>query len=85
MQVATFEKPYRDTIIKDVRNQSDYIENALGLLPMAHIAGLVAVSHLNAYRGDGTIIIPKYDFETMLQMIQDYKINTLQLVCAVAE
>ena len=84
MQVSTFEKVYRDTIIKDVRNQSDYIENALGLLPMAHIAGLVGVSHLNAYRGDGTIVMPKYDFETMLQLIQDYEINTLQLVCALA-
>ena len=82
MQVSTFEKVYRDTIINDVRNQSDYIENALGLLPMAHIAGLVAISHLNAYRGDGTIVMPKYDFEMMLQVIQDYEINTLQLVCA---
>jgi len=82
VQVSTFEKVYRDTIINDVRNQSDYIENALGLLPMAHIAGLVAISHLNAYRGDGTIVMPKYDFEMMLQVIQDYEINTLQLVCA---
>ncbi|RMZ73624.1 phenylacetyl- ligase [Pyrenophora seminiperda CCB06] len=74
-----YEKVYRDTIIKDIRNQSDYTEIALGLLPMAHIAGLVAVSHLNAYRGDGTIVLPKYDFETMLQAVQDYKINTIQL------
>ncbi|KAL7770438.1 hypothetical protein CFE70_000372 [Pyrenophora teres f. teres 0-1] len=71
---------YRDTIIKDVRNQSDYIENALGLMPMAHIAGLVVVGHLNVYRGDGTIVMPKYDFETMLQMIQDYEINSMVLM-----
>ena len=68
-----------------MRNQSDYIETSLGLMPMAHIAGLVVVGHLNAYRGDSTIVLPKYDFETMLQLIQDYEINSMILVCTVAE
>lgn len=80
MQIGTFEKPYRDTIIKDVRNQSDYIENVLGLLPMSHIYGLVVICHASVYRGDGVIVLPKFEFAPTLQAIQDHKINTLFLV-----
>lgn len=80
VQIGTFEKPYRDTIIKDLRNQSDYTENVLGLLPMSHIYGLVVICHASVYRGDGVIVLPKFDFQTTLQAIQTYKINTLFLV-----
>ncbi|KAF2822939.1 acetyl-CoA synthetase-like protein [Ophiobolus disseminans] len=80
MQIGTFEKPYRDTIINDLRNQTDYIEYALGLLPMSHIYGLVVICHANIYRGDGVIVLPKFEFASTLQAIQDYKISTLFLV-----
>lgn len=80
MQIKTFDKPYRDNIIKDLRNQSDYIENCLGLLPMSHIYGLVVICHASVYRGDGVIVLPKFDFPTTLQAIQDHKISTLFLV-----
>ncbi|KAF2846727.1 phenylacetyl-CoA ligase-like protein [Plenodomus tracheiphilus IPT5] len=80
LQAKTFEKPYRDTIINDVRNQSDYIENVLGLLPMSHIYGLVVICHSSVYRGDGVIVLPKFEFANTMQAIQDYKINGLFLV-----
>jgi long-subunit acyl-CoA synthetase (AMP-forming) len=80
VQIATFEKPYRDTIINDVRNQSDYTEMTLGLLPMSHIYSLVVICHAGVYRGDGVVVLPKFEFETTLQAIQDYKINALFLV-----
>ncbi|CAI9629671.1 acetyl-synthetase-like protein [Alternaria burnsii] len=80
MQICTYEKPFRDTIIKDVRNQSDYTEIALGLLPMSHIYGLVVICHANVYRGDGVVVLPKFEFASTLQAIQDYKINSLFLV-----
>ena len=80
MQIETFEKPYRSTIINDVRNQSPYTEYALGLLPMSHIYGLVVICHASVYRGDGVIVLPKFEFAHTLQAIQDYKINTLFLV-----
>lgn len=80
MQIKTFDKPYRDGIIKDVRNQSDYTENVLGLLPMSHIYGLVVICHTSVYRGDGVIVLPKFEFASTLQAIQKYKINTLFLV-----
>lgn len=80
MQIGTYEKPYRDTIINDLRNQSDYTEKVLGLLPMSHIYGLVVICHANVYRGDGVIVLPKFEFASTLQAIQDYKISTLFLV-----
>ncbi|CBY02352.1 similar to phenylacetyl-CoA ligase [Plenodomus lingam JN3] len=80
MQIKAFEKPYRDGIIKDPRNQSDYTENVLGLLPMSHIYGLVVICHASVYRGDGVIVLPKFEFASTLQAIQDYKITTLFLV-----
>ena len=85
MQISTFEKPYRDSIIKDVRNQTDYTENVLGLLPMSHIYGLVVICHASVFRGDGVIVLPKFEFATTMQVIQDYKINTLFLVSSVLE
>ncbi|KAL5116984.1 hypothetical protein ACEQ8H_005070 [Pleosporales sp. CAS-2024a] len=80
MQIATFEKPYRDQIIKDIRNQSDYTENVLGLLPMSHIYGLVVICHASVFRGDGVVVLPKFEFASTLQAIQDHKINSLFLV-----
>ncbi|KAJ9645814.1 hypothetical protein H2199_002855 [Coniosporium tulheliwenetii] len=79
IQISTYDKPYRDTKIEP-RNQSDYIENALGLLPMSHIYGLVVICHASVYRGDGVIVLPKFEFKSFLQAIQNYKVNTLYLV-----
>ena len=67
-------------MIKDVRNQSDYIDVTLGLLPMSHIYSLVVICHAGAYRGDGIVVLPKFEFESTLQAIQDHKINSLFLV-----
>ncbi|KAF1836354.1 phenylacetyl-CoA ligase-like protein [Decorospora gaudefroyi] len=80
MQIAAFEKPDRDKMINDVRNQSDYTEMVLGLLPMSHIYGLVVVTHTSVYRGDGVVVLPKFEFDSFLQAIQDHKINSLFLV-----
>ncbi|KAF1922803.1 amp dependent CoA ligase [Didymella exigua CBS 183.55] len=80
MQICAFDKPYRDTIINDLRNQSAYTEIGLGLLPMSHIYGLVVICHASMYRGDGVVVLPKFEFRSTLQAIQDYKINTLYLV-----
>lgn len=79
MQIATFDKPYRDTL-NDPASKYDYQENCLGLLPMSHIYGLVVICHASLYQGDGVIVLPKFEFASTMQAIQDYKINTLFLV-----
>lgn len=79
MQIATFDKPFRDTL-NDPASKYDYQENCLGLLPMSHIYGLVVICHASLYQGDGVIVLPKFEFASTMQAIQDYKINTLFLV-----
>jgi acyl-CoA synthetase (AMP-forming)/AMP-acid ligase II len=79
LQIATFETPGRDALKKQL-GVSEYTENCLGLLPMSHIYGLVVVTHTGTYRGDGVVVLPKYDFEQLLQTIQDFKISMLYLV-----
>src|ERR1700753_2838156 len=55
-------------------------ENALGLLPMSHIYSLVVICHAGPYRGDGTVVLPKFDINLYLNAIQKFKINSLYLV-----
>jgi acyl-CoA synthetase (AMP-forming)/AMP-acid ligase II len=80
VQIAAFEKPFRDGMVNDLPNKPVYTENALGLLPMSHIYGLVVICHSTVYRGDGVVVLPKFEFTSTLQAIQDYKINSLFLV-----
>jgi len=80
LQIKTYEEPFRSKMINDLSNQTDYTENVLGLLPMSHIYGLVVICHASVYRGDGVIVLPKFEFASTLQAIQDYKINSLFLV-----
>lgn len=47
---------------------------------MSHIYGLVVICHASVYRGDGVVVLPKFEFKSFLQAIQNYKINTLYLV-----
>jgi ribosome assembly protein SQT1 len=79
MQIAVFEKPHRDKKRQPL-TQVDYNENVLGLLPMSHIYGLVVICHASVYRGDGVIVLPKFDFATFLGSIQRFKIHSLFLV-----
>lgn len=79
LQIHTHEIPTRDRAKKEL-GVEEFLEVALGLLPMSHIYGLIVGSHVGAYRGDEVIVLPKYDFKGLLQVIQDYKINMLYLV-----
>ncbi|KAI9695863.1 MAG: hypothetical protein M1836_005980 [Candelina mexicana] len=79
LQIATFEKPYRDSL-KDITTQSGHTEVALGLLPQNHIYSLVVICHATTYRGDGVINLPKFDLRKNLTAIQRFRINTLYLV-----
>lgn len=83
VQIAGFEKPFRDTMVNNLPNKSVYTENVLGLLPMSHIYGLVVICHSTIYRGDGVIVLPKFEFASTLQAIQDYRIQSLFLVSVV--
>lgn len=79
VQINTHETPDREACRKKEKDDH-YTESCLGLLPMSHIYGLIVISHVGPYRGDGVVVLPKYDFKWLLQSIQDYKICMLYLV-----
>lgn len=82
LQMSAFESVYRKKLI-DPLNQSDHTESVLGLLPLSHIYALVVIAHLSVYRGDGVIILPKFEMKSFLEAIQRFKIQMLFLVCRV--
>lgn len=79
MQMRTKEQPSRDATSKK-NSVPEWTENCLGLLPLSHIYGLIVIAHVGPYRGDGVVVLPKYDFKQLLQSIQDFKIAMLYLV-----
>jgi acyl-CoA synthetase (AMP-forming)/AMP-acid ligase II len=52
----------------------------LGLLPFSHIYGLVLIANGAPWRGDGVIVLPKFDLTQYLQAIEKFKINHLLVV-----
>ncbi|KAJ5908359.1 Acyl-CoA ligase inpC [Penicillium taxi] len=79
LQIKAFEDNYRKTNAS-ANGDSVYTDIALGLLPQSHIYSLVVVCHAGAYRGDQTIILPRFELKSYLASIQNFKINSLFLV-----
>jgi len=52
----------------------------LGLLPFSHIYALVVIVHGGVFRGDGVIVLPKFELPMLLQAIQRFKIEHMCLV-----
>ncbi|KXG50052.1 uncharacterized protein PGRI_060190 [Penicillium griseofulvum] len=76
LQIKAFEKSYRDG-----RGTKPAItEVALGLLPQSHIYALVVIGHAGSYRGDQTIVLPRFELTSYLNAIQQFKISALFLV-----
>ncbi|KAI0400056.1 hypothetical protein F4802DRAFT_602374 [Xylaria palmicola] len=67
---------------EDVGRRQKGVETQVqvGLLPMSHIYALVVVANAGAYRGDGTIVLPRFELQTLLECIQKFKISFLHLV-----
>jgi acyl-CoA synthetase (AMP-forming)/AMP-acid ligase II len=78
LQIAAYEESGRKQFITPGNNA--HTENVLGLLPMSHIYGLVVICHASLFRGDGIVVLPKFDFKQCMQAIQDHNIVTLYLV-----
>jgi ribosome assembly protein SQT1 len=79
MQICVTDEMSRKSI-KPSPGEDKYLENALGLLPLSHIYGLVVIAHASVWRGDGVVILPKFEFQMFLKAVQDYKANMLYLV-----
>ncbi|KAJ5619146.1 Acyl-CoA ligase inpC [Penicillium lagena] len=79
LQITAFEKTWRESNNLPGA-KTPFTDVSLGLLPQSHIYALVVICHAGAYRGDQTIILPKFELKTYLASIQRYKITSLFLV-----
>ncbi|KAI0425277.1 hypothetical protein F5Y09DRAFT_109794 [Xylaria sp. FL1042] len=52
----------------------------IGLLPMSHIYALIVVANTSLYRGDGVVVLPRFELRTFLECIQRFRINFMHLV-----
>lgn len=83
LQIKAFEQSHRETA-QSPDGRSIYSEIGLGLLPQSHIYSLVVICHAGAYRGDQTIILPKFEMNSYLAAIQNFKITGLFLVSSLS-
>jgi acyl-CoA synthetase (AMP-forming)/AMP-acid ligase II len=79
LQIALYEKKDRETL-KTPGSQSSFVDVALCLLPQSHIFALVVICHAGPYRGDQTVVLPKFELGLCLSVIQNFKISSLFLV-----
>lgn len=73
LQVSTYESVARK------KNKVD-TQVTLGLLPFSHIYALVVVCHVGTYRGDGVIVLPKFELPALLNAVQTHKIQQMCIV-----
>lgn len=79
LQIKAFEQNHRSAA-QPKDGLAVYSEIVLGLLPQSHIYALVVICHAGAYRGDQTIVLPKFEMASYLAAIQNFKITGLFLV-----
>jgi long-subunit acyl-CoA synthetase (AMP-forming) len=70
MQYKTYESQWH-------KNEPEF---CLGLLPQSHSFGLIIVCHGNIYRGDGVVVMPRFDVQEMLEAIDRFRLARLYLV-----
>ncbi|KAJ5884526.1 hypothetical protein N7504_012098 [Penicillium tannophilum] len=78
LQTTAFEQDYRDAQPQPANGL--YTEIGQCLLPQSHIYSLVVVCHSGTYRGDQTVVLPKFDIKSYLASIHRFKITSLFLV-----
>jgi acyl-CoA synthetase (AMP-forming)/AMP-acid ligase II len=61
-----------------IRQQDTQV--ALGLLPLSHIYGLVAIAHVAQYRGDELIVLQRFQLDQLLGAIEKFHIEELYVV-----
>lgn len=76
LQIKAFEHGYRTAS----GTRPPTTDVSLGLLPQSHIYALVVICHSGAYRGDQTIVLPKFELQSYLKSIAHFKITSLFLV-----
>ncbi len=55
-------------------------DRMVGVLPFFHIYGMVLILNLAIYRGVTLVTMPRFDLQQFLEIVQNYKITSLNLV-----
>jgi acyl-CoA synthetase (AMP-forming)/AMP-acid ligase II len=55
-------------------------QTVLGLLPFSHIYGLTVIALQSQYRGDGVIVLPRFELTSYLESVARYRIEELFVV-----
>ena len=61
-------------------NPVDERDTMIGVLPFFHIYGMVLILNLAIYRGTTLITVPRFELRDFLEMVQEYRVTTLNLV-----
>ena len=61
-------------------NGGEWPRVCVGLLPLSHIYGLVVVANAGLYRGDGVVILPRFELRALLAAVQKFRINLMHIV-----
>ncbi|CAJ2503683.1 Uu.00g110770.m01.CDS01 [Anthostomella pinea] len=69
---------WHDSVGRKAQNISTQI--CMGLLPLSHIYGLVVIAAAGPYRGDGVVVLPRFELRTLLESIQRFRVNFMHLV-----
>ena len=74
-----------DVAMVSAESLLEFTDNAavLGLLPFFHIYGMVIVMGVPFYQGGKVVCMTRFEQETFLQIIQDYKVTCLRVLLQV--
>ncbi len=78
--MLTHENLVANMVLSCEMNEFFETDRMVGVLPFFHIYGMVLILNLAVYRGVTLVTMPRFDLEQFLQIVQDYKITSLNLV-----
>lgn len=55
-------------------------EMVLGVLPQSHAFALIGTSHMSIHRGDGVVVLQRFDIHDTLRAIEEFRIGRLWMV-----
>jgi acyl-CoA synthetase (AMP-forming)/AMP-acid ligase II len=73
LQLCTFESVSRRALGIDT-------QVVLGVLPFSHIYGLTLLALAAPYRGDGLVVLPRFELASYLDAVQRFRIEQLSVV-----
>jgi acyl-CoA synthetase (AMP-forming)/AMP-acid ligase II len=78
--MLTHENLVANMVLSCEMNEFRENDRMVGVLPFFHIYGMVLILNLAVYRGVTLVTMPRFDLQQFLEIVQVYKITSLNLV-----